>query len=62
MLVTIYMKNPGSVDFAIKEATEGKSQKVIDDVRESIEKFVECGKYITVVIDTDAGTAEVKEV
>lgn len=76
-ILSITLKDPDGVDESIREAAreqvagmEGLNEverdflveSRIGALREASKKFLEYGEYATITIDTDAGTATVKEV
>lgn len=57
MKFQVSMKCPDAVDDAIAEAAQDEDEKM--DAKRAAEKWFKYGEYLTVQIDTDAGTATV---
>lgn len=63
MKIKIVLKNPDSVWDSLTDA--GLDPNNLDEtpeIKSAISKFVEFMEYVTIEIDTDAGTARVLEV
>lgn len=57
MKFQVSMKCPDALDYAIKEAAQNEDETA--DAKRAADKWFKYGEYLTVQIDTDAGTCTV---
>ncbi len=60
MKIPVTFKFPDAVYCALLDAGMKPHSIEWEDAYEAIGKFVRGGEYVTIVVDTDTGTAEVK--
>jgi ABC-type amino acid transport substrate-binding protein len=60
MKITVSMKCPDALDQAINDATDTMQEWA--EIKKLCEKWFKWGEYVTLEIDTDAGTCIVLEV
>lgn len=72
MIITVCMKNPDAMDFAIRDAVMSsfggnetialhKKKEREAEVREFLNQWFECEEYLTIDFDSDFGTATVRK-